>query len=84
MLKLGLEDHIIAAAGLDNEVPDDQKAAFSSIKYLDEFTPSLETATMLEPDLIFSWGSLFAETTLGDAAGWVEKETNIYMLTVKN
>lgn len=79
LLALGLEDHIAAAAGLDNEVPDGQKPGFSKIEYLDEFTPSLETVTMLEPDLIFSWGSLFGEKTLGDAKGWVEKGTNIYM-----
>lgn len=79
LLALGLEDHIVAAAGLDNEVPDEQKAAFSKLNYLDEFTPSLETVTMLEPDMIFSWGSLFGEKTLGDAAVWVEKGTNTYM-----
>lgn len=79
LLALGLEDHIAAAAGLDNEVPEDQKPGFSKLNYLDEFTPSLETVTMLEPDLIFSWGSLFGEKTLGDAGGWVEKGTNIYM-----
>ena len=81
MLALGLEDHLVAAAGLDNEVPDDQKAAFSKVEYLDEFTPSLETVTMLEPDMIFSWGSLFGEKTLGDAKEWVDKGTNIYMNT---
>lgn len=79
LLALGLEDHIVAAAGLDNGVPDEQKAAFSKLNYLDEFTPSLETVAMLEPDMIFSWGSLFGEKTLGDAAGWVEKGTNTYM-----
>lgn len=81
LLALGLEEHITAAAGLDNEVPEEQKSAFSALNYLEEFAPSLETATMLEPDMIFSWGSLFGEKTLGDAAGWVEKGTNIYMNT---
>lgn len=81
MLALGLEDHIAAAAGLDNEVPQEQEAGFASLNYLDEFTPSLETVTMLEPDMIFSWGSLFGQKTLGDASGWVEKGTNIYMNT---
>ena len=47
------------------EVPDDQKAAFSQVDYLDEFTPSKETVTMLEPDMIFSWVSLFDSDTLG-------------------
>ena len=50
MLALGLEDRLVATAGLDNEVPDELKDAFSKTNYLDEFTPSLETVTMLEPD----------------------------------
>lgn len=79
LLALGLEDRIAATAGLDNEVPDELKAAFSSTNYLDEFTPSLETVTMLEPDMIFSWGSLFRETTLGDTSDWIAKGTNTYM-----
>ena len=81
MLALGLEDHLVATAGLDNEILDEQKAAFSKTNYLDEFTPSLETVTMLEPDMIFSWGSLFKEKTLGDAKGWVDKGVNTYMNT---
>ena len=81
MLALGLEDRLVATAGLDNEVPDEQKAAFSKTNYLDEFTPSLETVTMLEPDMIFSWGSLLSDTTLGDAKGWIEKGTNTYINT---
>ena len=55
MLALGLEDRLVATAGLDNEVPDELKDAFSKTNYLDEFTPSLETVTMLEPDMILSW-----------------------------
>ena len=62
-------------------MPDEQKAAFSKTNYLDEFAPSLETVTMLEPDMIFSWGSYFGETTLGDAKGWVDKGVNIYINT---
>ena len=81
MLALGLEDHLVATAGLDNEVMDEQKAAFSKTNYLDEFTPSIETVTMLEPDMIFSWGSLFKEKILGDAKGWVDKGVNTYMNT---
>ena len=79
MLALGLEDHLVATAGLDNEVPDDQKAAFSKTNYLDEFTPSLETVTMLEPDMIFSWGSLFGEKTLGEAQSWIDRGVNTYI-----
>ena len=79
MLALGLEDHLVATAGLDNEVPDEQKTAFSKTNYLEEFAPSLETATMLEPDMIFSWGSLFADDKLGDNSNWIEKGCNTYI-----
>ena len=79
MLALGLEDHLVAAAGLDNEVPEEQAEAFAKVNYLDEFTPSLETVTMLEPDMIFSWGSYFGESTLGAAADWVDKGVNTYI-----
>ena len=81
LLALGLEDKLVAAAGLDNEVPDEQKAAFSKVEYLDEFTPSKETVTMLEPDMIFSWVSYFDEDTLGDAQEWIDKGTNVYINT---
>lgn len=81
MLALGLENHLVATAGLDNEVPDNMKTAFSKVNYLDEFTPSVETVTMMEPDMILSWGSLFKEKTLGDASSWIDKGTNIYINT---
>ncbi len=79
MLALGLEDHLVAAAGLDNDVPEEQAEAFAKVNYLDEFTPSLETVTMLEPDMIFSWGSYFGESTLGEAADWIDKGVNTYI-----
>lgn len=79
MLALGLEDNLAAAAGLDNAVPEEQAEAFAKVNYLDEFTPSLETVTMLEPDMIFSWGSYFGEKTLGNAADWIGKGVNTYI-----
>lgn len=81
LLALGLEDHIVATAGLDNEVPDNLKAAFSSTNYLDEFTPSKETVTMLEPDMIFSWSSYFREDTLGSPDEWIGSGTSVYINT---
>lgn len=81
MLALGLEDKMIAAAGLDNEVDDSMKEAFEKVEYLTEFTPSKETVTMLQPDMILSWGSIFAEDRLGDVNTWIEKGTNTYINT---
>ena len=78
MLALGLEDRLVATAGLDNEVPDELKDAFSKTNYLDEFTPSLETVTMLEPDMILSWSSLFSDKNLGNVTNWIDKGCNTY------
>jgi iron complex transport system substrate-binding protein len=43
------------------------------------FAPDKETVTVMQPDLIFSWGSLFGEKTLGDVSYWHERGTNTYM-----
>ncbi|MEG0181339.1 MAG: ABC transporter substrate-binding protein [Romboutsia sp.] len=79
MLALGLEDNIVAAAGLDHKVKDEYKEAFSKVKYLDEFTPSKETVTMLQPDLILGWYSLFSDKNIGDVNYWQDKDVNTYM-----
>lgn len=79
MLALGLEDRMIAAAGLDNEVEESLKEAFDKVNYLDEFTPSKETAISLQPDLILSWGSIFNETKLGDVDYWISSGCNTYI-----
>ena len=72
MLELGLEDKLVAAAGLDNELEDKYKEAFDKVEYLTEFTPSKETVTMLNPDMILTWGSLFSDDNLGDVNTWIE------------
>ena len=36
---------------------------------------------MLEPDMIFSWGSLFGEKKLGDVDQWISRGTNTYINT---
>ena len=74
MIALGLEDHVIASYGLDNEVKDEWKAGFEKMHYDDSvFAPDKETVTMLEPDMIFSWTSYFSEKKLGDVYGWHDK-----------
>ncbi|MGN0628623.1 MAG: ABC transporter substrate-binding protein [Oscillospiraceae bacterium] len=80
MIALGLEDHVIASYGLDNEVKDEWKAGFEKMHYDDSvFSPDKETVTMLEPDMIFSWGSYFSEKKLGDVGAWNEKGVATYM-----
>ena len=82
MIALGLEDHVIASYGLDNEVKDEWKDGFARMHYDESvFAPDKETVTLLQPDLIFSWGSLFGDKKLGDVDGWIAKGTNTYINT---
>jgi len=80
MIALGLEDHVVAAYGLDNEVKDEWKAGLEKANYDSSvFAPDKETVSMLEPDMIFSWSSYFGEEKLGDVSYWMESGTNAFI-----
>ena len=79
LLAFGLEDKIVAAAGLDHDVKDEYKDAFSKVNYLEDFTPSKETIIMEKPDFILSWYSIFDDKRLGDIDYWNENGVNTYM-----
>ncbi|WP_032122395.1 ABC transporter substrate-binding protein [Clostridium amazonitimonense] len=78
LLALGLEDKIIATAGLDHEVKDEYKDAFSKLKYYEKL-PTKEEVIGLQPDFILSWYSLFDEKRFGDVGFWHERSINTYM-----
>ena len=80
MIALGLEDHVLAAYGLDNEVKDEWKDGFGRMNYDSSvFAPDKETVTLLEPDMIFSWDSYFGEKKLGDVSEWNRKGVATYI-----
>lgn len=80
MIALGLEDHVVASYGLDNPVKAEWEEGFAKMNYnADAFAPDKETVTMMEPDLIFSWGSLFSDKKLGDNSEWIANGTNTYI-----
>lgn len=80
MIALGLEDHVIASYGLDNEVKAEWLDGFADMHYQEDvFAPDKETVTMLQPDMILSWGSLFSDKMIGDATGWNAKGVATYM-----
>lgn len=80
MIALGLEDHVLASYGLDNAVKDEWQAGFEKMNYDDSvFSPDKETVTMLEPDMIFSWGSYFSDKKLGDVNAWNDKGVATYI-----
>lgn len=80
LLALGLEDKIVACAGLDQDVKPEYEDAFSKVNYLTEFAPSKESVLMLEPDFILSWASYFAKDKLGEVDYWHERNINTYMM----
>lgn len=80
MIALGLEDRVVASYGLDNQVKEEWQDGFARMHYQEEvFAPDRETVTLLQPDLILSWGSLFSEKNLGDTTGWNAKGVGTYM-----
>lgn len=82
MIALGLQDHVIASYGLDNPVKQEWEAGLNQMHYnADVFAPDKETVLMMEPDLIFSWGSLFSDKNLGNQTEWISNGTNTYIST---
>ncbi len=82
MIALGLEDHVVASYGLDNEVKEEWKSGFEKMNYNEDvFAPDKETVTLLDPDMILSWGSIFSDKKLGDVTDWNAKGVATYMNT---
>jgi iron complex transport system substrate-binding protein len=79
LLALGLEDRIVAAAGLDHDVKPEFAAAFSKVNYLTDSAPNREAVIMLQPDFILSWYSIFNETRLGEVDYWHSRGTNTFI-----
>ncbi len=82
MIALGLEDRVIASYGLDNPVKEEWEEGLSKMNYNEGvFSPDKETVLMMEPDLIFTWGSLFSDKKLGNQTEWIANGTNTYIST---
>lgn len=82
MIALGLEDRVIASYGLDNPVKEQWEAGLSKMNYHEDvFSPDKETVLMMDPDMIFTWGSLFSDKKLGNQTEWIANGTNTYIST---
>lgn len=80
MIALGLEEHVVASYGLDNEVKEEWQSGFAAMHYQEDvFAPDKETVTLLQPDMILSWGSLFSDKMLGSVTSWNDKKVATYM-----
>ncbi len=66
MLALGLEEHMVGTAYLDDEVLSEFKEAYESIPVIAERYPSQEVFLDVEPDFAYAgWGSAFNEEAIG-------------------
>ena len=82
MIVLGLEEHVAASYGLDNDVKPEWQASLDKMNYNTEvFSPDKETVTLMQPDFIFTWSSKFGEDKLGDVASWQANGVGTYMNT---
>ncbi len=81
MLHLGLEDHILQAYGLDQDVKDEYKAAFDKIDYRSKpFAPDKETVIAMQPDMILSWHSFFSDKNMGNVDYWNKNGIGTYIM----
>ncbi|WP_035179419.1 ABC transporter substrate-binding protein [Alkalihalobacterium bogoriense] len=66
MLALGLEDHMVGTAYIDDEILDEYKAAYESIPVIADQYPSQEVFLEQEPDFAYAgWASAFREDNIG-------------------
>lgn len=78
LLALGLQEKIVAAAGLDHDIKDEYKDQFKKVKYYDK-SVAKEEAIAIQPDFILSWYSLFSDKMLGDVDFWHGRGINTYI-----
>lgn len=78
MLALGLEDHIVGAYGMDDEIDEEYKEQFEALNYFDK-KPPLEDVLQLEPDFVIGWYSTFGDKYLTDVGFFHERGIGTYM-----
>ena len=83
LIGLGLADKIVGTAHTTSEPYGPTAEVYKSLNYITDTTdayPSKEVVLSLEPDIIFGWGSLFAEDDLGAVQYWHEKGIHTYLM----
>lgn len=83
LLSLGMADHIIGAAGIDNPAHLTQKnqILYETLPFKTNRTMSQETAVTLHPDLIVGWRFDFTgkANSIGTWNYWHARGVNVYM-----
>jgi iron complex transport system substrate-binding protein len=80
MLALGLEDHMVGTAYLDDQILSKYQAAYSQIPVLAGQYPSLEVLLSVEPDFIYGgFPSAFQEEAAGPQSDLLDLGINSYL-----
>jgi len=81
MLALGLEDRMIATAYLEDEIPEQWRAAYDSIEVHYERLPAREVVLATDANfLLAGFDSAYRDTNLGPEAEWHEIGVGTYLV----
>ncbi|KRF14103.1 iron ABC transporter substrate-binding protein [Nocardioides sp. Soil797] len=80
VLALGLEDQLAGTAYLDDEVPEQWKAAYDRVPVLSDEYPTNEQLVQVEPDFVYaSYGSAFDKSVAGSQKSLEKAGTASYL-----
>ncbi len=79
MLALGLQDHMVGTAYMDDQILPDLQAAYQGIPVLADKYPSLEVLLGANPDFVYGRKSAFSEKNLGSVDALAEKGITAYV-----
>lgn len=84
MLALGLEDHLVGTAYLDDVIPERWKAAYDRVPVISDRYPAREVVLAENPDLLFAgFNSAFGEKALGAQQEWNALGIGTYLVNVE-
>lgn len=81
MLALGLEEHMVGTAYLEDEIPAQWQDAYDQVPVIAEKYPAKEVVLIEEPDFLFAgFSSAFAEKNIGTQAEWNGRDVATYLV----
>ncbi len=81
MLALGLEDHMVGTAYMDDEIPEQWRDAYAQIPVLAERYPAAEVVLSADPDFLFAgFASAFSPDNLGSEKDWHDLGVGTYLV----
>ncbi|MCF4099226.1 ABC transporter substrate-binding protein [Maritalea mediterranea] len=81
MLALGLEDHMVGTAYLEDQIPAQWQDAYNQVPVIAKNYPAKEVVLIEEPDFLFAgFASAFAEKNVGTQQEWNDRGVATYLV----